>query len=255
MMDYLSSPTEDNQERSALRAGFDILANIYSSLFLNLLGCIHGRRNIPTDIYPSECTDEPHFVGIYRRTRFVGIFRRPVFVGIHRGTPYVGIVRGTLSEAASDAASDAASERRVLRLTPIKPAAATLTQPHLVFQIDATLLSLSISISGRPRALSSPSPIQTSSSLISISHSHELSHLHLHLRRRPRALSSPSQTQTSNSLLSDAARALSSPPIWVSSIVEKKLIVMVFVLKHLGYGFVSDGDGLLMLLFITISSL
>uniref|UniRef100_A0A0D3AR63 Uncharacterized protein n=2 Tax=Brassica oleracea TaxID=3712 RepID=A0A0D3AR63_BRAOL len=74
-----------------------------------------------------------------------------------------------------EAASDAASERRVLRLTTIKPAAAT------------------------PRALSSPSHTATSS-LISISISifdvdPELSHLHL--RRRPRALSSLTQHELS----------------------------------------------------------
>ncbi|CAN6916680.1 unnamed protein product [Brassica oleracea] len=77
------------------------------------------------------------------------------------------------NEAASDAASDAASERRVLRLTPIKPAAAT------------------------PRALSSPSHTATSS-LISISiFDVDLELSHLHLRRRPRALSSLTQHELS----------------------------------------------------------
>ncbi|WZZ50250.1 hypothetical protein YC2023_050357 [Brassica napus] len=61
----------------------------------------NGRRNIPTDIYPSEFTDKLISVGIYRRTWFVGIFRRPMsvgkfrrlqFVGINRGTTFVGIV-------------------------------------------------------------------------------------------------------------------------------------------------------------------
>ncbi|KAF3514444.1 hypothetical protein F2Q69_00008286, partial [Brassica cretica] len=99
-----------------------------------------------------------------------------------------------------EAASDAASVRRVMQLTPIKPAVAT------------------------PRALSSPSRTQTSSSLISIpralsspspSFDVDLELSHLHLISRPRALSS---------LLSDAARAFSSPPIWVSSIVEVTVV-------------------------------
>ncbi|WZZ75319.1 hypothetical protein YC2023_086689 [Brassica napus] len=55
----------------------------------------NGRRNIPTDIYPSEFTDKLISVGIYRRTWFVGIFRRPMSVGKFRRPKFVGINRGT----------------------------------------------------------------------------------------------------------------------------------------------------------------